>query len=50
MEILYFKDLGDTECHLAVKAVVLVLGDYQISIVTYLRWGIYPHIKFEEIR
>ena len=42
MEILHFEDLGDTiECHLAANAVVLVLGQYQISIATYL------HIKFE---
>ena len=45
MEILHFKDLGDTE--LAANAVVLVLGGYQISIAIYLRGGIYPHIKFE---
>ena len=37
MEILHFEDLGDTECRLATKAVVLVLGYYQISIATYLR-------------
>ena len=29
------------------NAVVLVLGGYQISIATYLRGGIYPHIKFD---
>ena len=34
MEILHIKDLGDTECRLAAKTVVLVLGEYQISIVT----------------
>ena len=37
MEILHFEDLGDTECHLAAKAVVLVPGEYQISIAKYLR-------------
>ena len=31
MEILHFKDLGDTECHLAANAVVLVPGEYSIS-------------------
>ena len=36
MEILHFKDLGDTECRLAVNAVVLVPGEYQISIAMYL--------------
>ena len=40
MEILHFEDLGDTVCHLAANAVVLVLRKYQISIATY------PHIKF----
>ena len=44
MEILHFKDVGDTERHLADNAFVLVLGECQISIATYLR-GIYPHIK-----
>ena len=33
------KDLGDTECGLAANAVVLVLGECQISIATYLRGG-----------
>ena len=43
MEILHFEDLG----RLAGNAVVLVLGEYQVSIATYLRAGsIYPHIKF----
>ena len=32
---------------MAANAVVLVLGGYQISIATYLRGGIYPHIKLE---
>ena len=36
MEILHFEYLGDTECRLAANA-VLVLGEYQISISTYLR-------------
>ena len=31
MEILHFEDLGDSECRLAVNAVVLVLGGYRIS-------------------
>ena len=43
IEILHFEDLGDTECRLATNAVVLVLGDYQISIATYLR-GVSTHI------
>ena len=46
MEILHFEDFGNTECHLAANAVVLILGEYKISIATYLR-GIYPHIKLE---
>ena len=46
MEILHFEDLG-IKCRLAANAVVLVLGDYQISIATYHQGGIYPHIKFE---
>ena len=37
MEILHFKDLGDTECCLAANTVVLVLRKYQISIAKYLR-------------
>ena len=37
MEILDFEDLGDTECRLATNALVLVLGECQISITTYLR-------------
>ena len=37
MEILHFEDLGDTECRLAANAVVLVLGECQISIATYLK-------------
>ena len=33
---------------LAANVVVLVPGEYQISIATYLRgYGVYPHIKFE---
>ena len=35
---------------MAVNAVVLVLGGYQISIAKYLRGGIYPYIKFERDR
>ena len=35
MEILHFKDLGDTES-VVTDAVVLVLGERQISIATYL--------------
>ena len=34
MEILHFEDLGDTECRLAANAVVLVIGEQQISIAT----------------
>ena len=37
MEILHVEVLGDSECRLAVNAVVLVLGEYQISIATYIR-------------
>ena len=37
LEILHFKDLGDAGGCLAANAVVLVLGEYQISIATYLR-------------
>ena len=44
MEILHFKGLRDTECHLAVNVVVLVLGEYQISIAMYLR-GYLPSYK-----
>ena len=44
MEILHLEALGDTECHLAVNAVVLVLREYQISIATYLR-GYLPSYK-----
>ena len=54
MEILHFEDLGDTsvvsECSLgvnlviAVNAVVLVIGGYQISIAKYLR-GYLPLYK-----
>ena len=36
MEILHFNDLGDTE-HVVTNAVVLVLGECQISMATYLR-------------
>ena len=43
MEILHFEDLGDTERRLAANAVVLVPGEYQISIAQYRR-GIYTHI------
>ena len=31
MEILHFEDLGDTAYRLAAKAVVLVLGEYEIN-------------------
>ena len=47
MEILHCKDLGATES-VVTNAVVLVLGECQIPIATYLRvggGGIYPHIK-----
>ena len=46
MEILHFKDLGDTESVIT-TAVVLVLGECQISMATYLGGGggIYPHIE-----
>ena len=40
-----FWRFGRCECRLAANAVVLVLGGYQISIATYLRGGIYPHLK-----
>ena len=51
MEILHFEDFVGIQdlCCLAANAVVLVLGEYQISIATYLGGGgggIYPHIKF----
>ena len=36
MEILHFKDLGDTE-NVVMNAVVLVLGECQISMAKYLR-------------
>ena len=36
MGILHFEDLGDTKCHLAANAVVLVPGEYHISIAKYL--------------
>ena len=35
MEILHFKDLGDTECRLATKSVVIVLGEYQIACTSW---------------
>ena len=35
MEILHFKDLGDTES-VVTNAVVLVLGECQIAMATYL--------------
>ena len=44
MEILHFKDLGDTECRLAANAVVLVLGKFHVSIATYLK-GYIPSYK-----
>ena len=45
MEILHFKDLGDTAIVIT-NAIVLVLRECQISIPTYI-WGyIYPPIKF----
>ena len=57
MEILRFKDLGDTKvssanavwvfikslCRLAANAVVLVHGEYQISIAKYPR-GVSTHM------
>ena len=36
IEILHFEDFGDTS-HLAANAVVLVPGEYQISIAKWLR-------------
>ena len=42
MDILHFKDLGDTE-NVATNAVVLVLGECQISILTNFR-GVYTLI------
>ena len=36
MEILHLKDLGDTES-IITNAVILVLGECQISLATYLR-------------
>ena len=44
MDILHLKDLGDTES-VVTNAVVLVLGECQLSMATYLRGGIYPHTK-----
>ena len=43
MEILHLNDLGDTECPLESKAVVLV-SHFNSNVP---KWGIYPHIKFE---
>ena len=42
MEILHLKDLGDTES-VVTNAVLLVLGERQISIATYLR-GYLPSV------
>ena len=47
MEILYFEDLGDTECHLAAKAVVLVPGEVSNFNSKVPQGDIYPHITFE---
>ena len=44
MEILHFNDMGNTES-VVTNAVVLVLGDCQISIATYPR-GYLPSFKF----
>ena len=41
MEILHFKDLGDTS--VVTNAVVLVLGECKISIATYLRGYLPSH-------
>ena len=43
MEILHFRDVWDTECRLAANAVVLVPGEYQISIAMYFRGYIPSH-------
>ena len=32
MEILHCEEFGDTECRLAANAVILVPGEYQISV------------------
>ena len=37
MDILHFEDVGDTSVVWLRTQVVLVLGEYQISIATYLR-------------
>ena len=39
MEILYFEYLGNTKCRLAASAVVLVLGEYQISRTRIMLYG-----------
>ena len=36
MEILHFRDLGDTECRFAANAVVLVFGESHILIATHM--------------
>ena len=36
LEILHFEDVGYIEYRLAANVVALVLGEYQISIATYL--------------
>ena len=43
MQILHFKDLGDT-ANVVTNAVVLVLGECQMPIPTYL-WGYLPSNK-----
>ena len=40
MEILHFEDLGGYKCHLAANIVVLVLGEYQISMAKYLIYNL----------
>ena len=44
MEILHFKDLWDTES-VVMNAIVLMLGECQISMANVPQGGIYPHVK-----
>ena len=45
MEIVHFEDFGGYKCHLAANTVVLVPGEYQISIAKYLKGVSLPTYK-----
>ena len=48
MELLHFEDLGDTES-VVTNAVVLVLGEYQMSMATYLIYKVLLQCRIDNV-